>query len=107
MLILTQLEQRYEKSPATITVVEKETELPVSWEDFKTLDLQGENHKEALEAYYRHKDHSALRYLSKPNHWMAANASYTAGHDYSTFGDYKDLIVLLWFAAKDEQMKPT
>ena len=46
-----------------------------------------------------------LRYLSKPNPWMAANAAYVSGGEgtqsWSTFEEYKPLITMLWLAAKD------
>ena len=86
-------------------------ELPVSYADFIKLKLSENEKARALKAYYSNKDHTALRYLSKPNMWMHANASYvyvdSNNHSlkYSTFEDYQPLIALLYCAARDDNIE--
>lgn len=103
-----QLVQRYEANPAQITVNGAKLSLPLSWQEFNKLTLTSTQREEALKAYYQNADHTAWRYLSKPNSWMANDASYVLinpenrNERWSTFEEYKSLIVMLWCAAKDE-----
>jgi len=105
--------ERYELNPATITINDKKIVLPALWTDFQALHLSKESYAEALNAYFKHSDHTAWRYLSKPNPWMSPDASYVNGNPnnpnerWSTFGEYQSLIVMLWLAAMDETIKPT
>ncbi len=107
-----QLVARYTKNPASVMQRDKEIPLPVTWKDFQDLPLTETERAEALKAYYQHIDHTVLRYLSKPNAWMAPNASYVYVNPdrreerWATFEEYKGLIVLLWLAAQDEIMPP-
>src|SRR3990167_1512853 len=103
-----QLKARFLQNPATITMDDGSLkELPVLYADFIKLKLSENEKARALEAYYRHKDHTALRYLAKPNMWMHRNASYVYVDNnlrYSTFEEYQPLIALLYCAARDENI---
>ena len=104
-----QLKARFLQNPATITMYDGSLkELPVLYADFIKLKLSENEKARALEAYYRHKDHTALRYLAKPNMWMHRNASYVYVDNnslkYSTFEEYQPLIALLYCAARDENI---
>jgi len=107
--LLCQLESRYEKNPAFITRDNgQEIKLPLKWDDFEALQLSEPEKDRALKAYYQDNNHTAIRYLSKPNKWMAPNASHveenSAGERWSTFQEYKPLIALLYLGAQDEQI---
>ena len=106
-----QLKDNYRTSPAKIKMDNGAIlVLPLTWEEFQQLPLTMSERKCALKAYYKHTNHTALRYLSKPNHWMAINASYvevdSIHQDYrwSTFEEYKPLIALFYLAASDENI---
>ncbi len=103
------LKKRYIKNPATVLINGKSVSLPVDWSMFQNLNLQGDNLKNALTAYYQNKNHTALRYLSIPNPWINPNALYintnTQG-SHAIFRGLEELIILLWTAASDEQEKP-
>jgi hypothetical protein len=110
----TSLVSRYEAHPARITLKDgSEQVLPVSWEAFTDLALDELEYEAALKAYHQHMDHSAWRYLSKPNRWMHREAAYVnvnpnnTNERWSTFNEYQPLIVTLWLAAKDENSIPT
>jgi len=98
-----------EKNPAKISIEDRELTLPYDWAAFKALNLEGSERELALKAYYQHKDHSAWRYLSKPNPWMHRAASYVCvnpdnpAERWSTFKEYSSLISLLFLAAQDEE----
>jgi len=103
-----QLKARYAANPAFIQTGDGRTvDLPLDWNEWCRLSqtLNADTRERALQAYYQHKDHTALRYLSKPNPWIAANAAYVnrgeGGQGWSTFEEYKPLITMLWLAAKD------
>ncbi|MBS0358197.1 MAG: hypothetical protein JSS53_02835 [Proteobacteria bacterium] len=104
---------RYEKKPAMTTDVSESCALPVHWEEFQQLNLAEEGRKKALQTYYQHKDHTAWRYLLKPNPWMSRTAAYVevnpnnSDEHYSTFEEYQPLIVMLWLAASDKNVPPT
>ena len=83
----------------------------MSWKKFARIlpTLSQEEAKAAYQAYYQHKDHTAWRYLSKPNHWMHPHAGYVYISDdhqtrWSTFEEYQPLIALLFLGATDEQI---
>ncbi|MDP3704505.1 MAG: ankyrin repeat domain-containing protein, partial [Legionellaceae bacterium] len=108
-----QLNARYQVNPAHITLSNGgQKRLPVNWEDFNALRLSPKEKQLALNAYYQHKDHTALRYLTKPNRWMANDADYVerdphyAHLGWSTFESYKPLIVMLWLGAGDVNTPP-
>ncbi|STX61209.1 ankyrin repeat domain-containing protein [Legionella moravica] len=106
------LRTRYEAKPARITLHGKDLVLPLTWDAFQQLGLSGEARASALRAYYAHDVHTALRWILKPNPWMAANASFAegepeAGLGYAPFEGYSKEIVLLWAAATDEKAEPT
>ena len=102
------LESRYDAHPALLTLDNQEIiRLPMDWTSFNQLTLNPEEKARALTAYYQNKDHSAWRYLSKPNPWMAPNASYVYvnpdnhAERWSTFEEYQPLISMLYLAATD------
>ena len=65
-----------------------------------------------MEAYAKHADHTAWRYLSKPNAWMHEDAAYVEvdpnnpTERWSTFERYRDLISLCYVAAIDKEADP-
>jgi len=103
------LETRYKKNSATILVDGEAIPLPLDWPAFKALNLTDDKREMALRAYYQHKDHSAWRYLSKPNPWMHEAASYvyvnpdSPTERWSTFEEYLPLISVLFLAAADKE----
>ncbi len=108
------LTTRYAEEPAHILGGQGEwINLPQDWHAFKHLVLTEQQRSDALTAYHQHKDHTAWRYLLKPNPWMAEDASYVkvnpknAHEKWSTFEIYKPLISMLYFAAGDEGAPPT
>ncbi|MFN7096366.1 MAG: hypothetical protein ACK4PR_02215, partial [Gammaproteobacteria bacterium] len=107
------LADRYTAAPAVVTLMNgKELSLPVSWAEFEQLELTPAERELANKAYYKHKDHTALRWLSKPNRWMSPRASYVEvdsanqGLRYANLGGYEELIVTFMLAAIDEEIKP-
>jgi hypothetical protein len=99
--------ERYNENPATVLVNGKTISLPVEWDDFRKLNLKGEAYEQALIAYYKDDNHTALRYLSKPNHWMNERASYVnidpaTNERWSTFEEYQPLISMLYLGAFDK-----
>lgn len=106
-MLREQLRERYRANPARITLDGQARVVPLDWQEFQDMNLSGEALDEARKAYYQHPDHSALRWLLRPNPWMANNAAFVegdarTGHAYSTFGNFQDLVCLLWLAASDE-----
>ena len=110
--IMSELQQTltagYDAHPATIVRDNGQVlNLPKNWVDFKSISLNPEERRRALTSYYQHKEHTAFRYLSKPNPWMADNASYVNvnpqnHHErWSTFEGYQELISLMYLAATD------
>ena len=91
--------------------------LPLDYESFDafSLTLTGSERTQAYETYYRSVPHTVYRYLSRPNPWMATNASYvyvdtdSQGNSsrYSTFEEYIPLITLLYLAASDKRFNDT
>jgi hypothetical protein len=116
MQLRNNLEERYETYPARFKNKNGiEIKLPMDYASFKNIQKEllfdKEDIEEASKAYYQHKDHSAWRYLAKPNPWMSTQASYVYINDehterWSTFEDYQPLIALLWLAACDSTIKP-
>ncbi len=105
------LVSRYKANPARIRVAGNLIELPLDYASFAALNLQGEDLEQAHQAYYRHPEHSAWRYLSKPNPWMHAHASYVYISEdrrerWSTFEEYQSLIAMFYLAAIDETTSP-
>lgn len=100
--LYTQLKTRYTTHPARIQTGDGRTiDLPLDWGEWCELSktLSADTRGRALQAYYQHKEHTAWRYLSKPNPWMAENAAYVNRADtqsWSTFEEYKPLITMLW-----------
>lgn len=106
-----QLITRYEAYPAQVHTGDgRVIDLPTSWEEWRKIGstFSAETQENALQAYYKHKDHTALRYLSRPNDWLAPHALY-ADHinRCSTFEEYKPLITMLYLAARDKDIAPT
>lgn len=101
---------RYLQNPAKISLgtTEDHIDLPVQWAQFKDLRLSPAQHALALKAYYRHPDHTALRYLSDPNMWLHEKCDFLApGTRCSTFRHHEDLISVLYTAASDETTPAT
>ena len=104
---------RYEKKPAQFQTGDGRTvTLPATWDAWCALRTQfnADTQERALQAYAEHKDHSAWRYLEKPNPWMAEDAPYVnrnALGGYSTFEDYQSLIAMFFLAASDENTAPS
>jgi hypothetical protein len=103
--------ERYEAHPACLIMEGQTLNLPLGMDELKQLNLSENQYQEALKAYYRHKDHTAWRYLSKPNPWMHPEAAYVCVSDnrqerWSSFEDYLPLIAMLWLAAIDQEMQP-
>lgn len=108
-----QLKQRYKNNPAFI-VNEKQIRitLPMDFYTLQTLNFSKNEYQQALEAYYQHKDHTAWRYLQKPNPWIDPEAFYVylnvkTNERWSSFEEYQPLIALFWLAACDESIPPT
>ncbi len=108
--------ERYEAHPANITLESGQAcSLPAEWPAFQTLTLTTKEQDEALRAYYAHPDHTAWRYLSKPNPWLSPQAAYLTVHPgnaterWANFEEYQPLIAMLYLAAidKDPEMAPT
>jgi hypothetical protein len=108
-----QLIDRYKLNPARIIVNGRRVELPMFWKDFNELKLRAEDKVVALTAYYTNKNHTAWRFLLKPNPWLAKNASfvYPRGPNpsgkWSCYERYRCMIILYWLAAKDSTVAPT
>jgi len=105
------LAARYEAHPATFVRRGQICELPLQWTEFQALELNQEERSAALAAYAKHKDHTAWRYLSKPNPWMHPEAAYVnvnpATHEmWSTFEEYQPVICLYYLAAIDDKSPP-
>lgn len=103
----------YEKKPAVLLKDDgSNLNLPVAWDDFQQLILTAGEQERAMRAYYQNTNHSALRYLSKPNYWMHKEASYVYGdepnhpHRWSSYIEYEPLIALFWLAAQDKEFPP-
>jgi lipopolysaccharide biosynthesis glycosyltransferase len=116
--VITQLRDtviaRYQANPSKITLDDgKELTLPLQYSEFLELSLTQPKLERALKAYYQNKDHSAWRYLEKPNPWMHANASYVEVNPnnlqerWSTFQEYQPVIAMYFLAAGDETIPPT
>ncbi len=108
------LSARYAQEPARIPCGQGELiALPQDWQAFQALNLTPEQRGEALAAYRQHKDHTAWRYLLKPNPWMAMKASHVYVNPenrlekWSTFEEYEPLISMLYLAAIDQGIPPT
>lgn len=107
------LQQRYKENPASITTEDGTTlALPMTFAELEALKLNEIDYQKALIAYYQNKNHTAWRYLAKPNHWMHPDASYVyidtrTGMQWSTFEEYQPLIALFWLAAGDKYTTPT
>ena len=108
-----QLLERYSTNPAKISVDGNEIILPKTWEEFKALKLEPAAYEQALLAYYQNKDHTAWRYMLKPNPWVAEDAQYVEKNPgnpserYSSFEGYIPFILLMWLASQDENQPPT
>jgi len=86
--------------------------LPFEYEAFlKLVDEHDADIQKLSQIYYQNIYHSAWRYLTKPNPWMAPNASYVYINDdrterWSTFEEYQPFIAYLYLAAKDKSSPP-
>jgi hypothetical protein len=103
------LMQRYQDHPAIIRTGDgRDIPLALEFSEFKKLaqTLSADTGEKALKSYYQHPEHTAYRYLSKPNRWLNADARHVnrgADGSWSTFEEYEALIALMYLAAKDER----
>ena len=106
--LIALLINRYQQNPAIIQRSTQSLVLPLQYDDFNELPLSKEERELALIAYYKNIDHTAWRYLLRPNPWMAENAAFVTREAgigaWSTFEEYIPLIVLLYLAASDSSM---
>ncbi|CZG59613.1 TPA: hypothetical protein ACJ5DT_003113 [Legionella pneumophila] len=108
-----QLKERYMANPASIINEEGRTIiLPMDFEEFKQIKLSKKDYELALKSYFQNKNHTAWRYLAKPNPWMHPEAEYIyidklTSAKWSTFEEYQPLIAMLWLAATDKEAEPT
>ncbi|MDF1827779.1 MAG: hypothetical protein P1U39_05825 [Legionellaceae bacterium] len=106
------LKARYEGLPAKVVTENGHVlVLPFGWDDWCALssELSPNLRKQACEAYYQHEDHTAWRYLSKPNPWMAEDAPYVNRSNiggWSTFEKYQPLIAMFYLGVMDEEIQP-
>ena len=104
---------RYQQNPAKIKVKDQEIILPASWDEFQSLDLDEQSYQNALISYYKNQNHTAWRFLLKPNPWIAPNAAFIRVDEtnrslrWADFTNYRCLIALLYCAAIDHQTTPT
>lgn len=102
-----QLIARYNEHPASIVKTNgTPLTLPYDFSALSALNLAQADYQMALKAYYKHKEHTAWRYLLKPNPWLNERAVYTASIEnvpqpWSSFESYQALIAMLWLAAID------
>lgn len=108
------LVNRYSAEPAMILRDNgKKMVLPMEWKAFQALGLNRAEKGRALKAYYQNKNHTAWRYLAKPNEWMDSQASYVNmnpkdhSQKWSTFEEYQPLIAMLYLASTDANIPPT
>ncbi|VEG90956.1 ankyrin repeat domain-containing protein [Legionella spiritensis] len=113
-----QLRDLYEQRPelSSIDIDGELYALPFDWEDMRVFIethayMDGALEQQIYYVYLQNHYHSAYRYLSKPNRWMADNASYVyidqaSNTRWSTFEEYLPLIAYLWLAASDESRPP-
>ena len=112
--IISQLKQllasRYHSNPATLVQDDHRTiTLPIDWHQFQALALTAGERQRALVAYYQNKNHTALRFLSKPNPWIHPQAPFVMTSEqgqWASFEAYQDLICLFFLAACDERYAP-
>lgn len=109
----------YRDNPAQYIIVAEKSKkrtadvvvnLPLTMEEFRNLNLTPSERESALKSYYQHKVHTAIRYLSKPNHWMDPRALYVrfdGNGRFSSFEEYIHSISLFYLAAIDEEAAPT
>jgi hypothetical protein len=94
------LKTRYEAHPAQIIKSDGiRVDLPMSWPALQALNLNANDKALALRAYYEHSDHTAWRYLEKPNPWMSESAEYVQRsgiEGWAMFEGYQDLIALFF-----------
>jgi ankyrin repeat protein len=102
-----ELRRRYEEHPATISLQGSVIRLPFLYEDFQSLNLIPEEQAMALSAYYTHTEHTACRFLSKPNRWIHPEAEYVEVDPENphlrnaSFETYVPMICCFWRAAAD------
>jgi hypothetical protein len=106
------LVERYEATPAMFIHEGQTCVLPLQWSAFQALEFNQDEKSMAMEAYAKHKDHTAWRYLLKPNPWMHPEAAYVnvnpeTFEKWSTFEEYQPVICLYYLAAIDSEIAPT
>ncbi len=109
------LEEKYLADEASRTIIlnSESYQLPFEWSElqtfFKEHKVTSKQRQSILEIYYKNNNHTAYRYLSKPNRWMSDNAGYVNSNRdgrWSTFEEYQTLIAYLWVAANDVNHPP-
>lgn len=107
-----QLMERYLANPIRLMIQGEIITLPLDWKSFSACSLTSAARQEALVAYYKHTDHTALRYLSRPNNWLSPQADYVEATGFNRsergaiFEGYILLMVTLWSASVDETIPP-
>ncbi len=108
----TTLATIYVNSPAQIEVDGQTITLPLYFNELTQLNLKPGDYQNALKAYYQHKAHTVLRYLSIPNHWIHPDASYVCTDPsnrrlkYADFQGYKPVIAMYYLAVVDKSIPP-
>ncbi len=101
------LRARYLSSPAVIEIDGRTQDLPFSFEVFQGLALSVADRERALKAYFSHTDHTAYRFLSKPNFWIHPRAQYVEvdprdpSQRSAYFENYIPMICSFWLATQD------
>lgn len=104
---------RYQAQPAILQIQGRAIPLPYDWQALMRLDFNLQQQQDALKAYFQHPDHSAWRYLLKPNPWVNMRAQHVEVNPsntqqrWSSFTNYQPLIVILWLAALDDTVAAT
>ncbi len=107
------LRERYQTTPAMLLLDDEKTvksvALPCDFADLQKTGYLTKYPEKVYAAYAENPCHTALRYLSKPNHWMHPNAEYIStdpknGDKWSCFEYYEELISYLFLAAGDESI---
>jgi len=104
------LRSRYQENPAIFRFPTFTYPLPLEWNEFQDLEFSQHDHNkdEAIKAYAQNKDHTALRFLSAPNHLMHPLAEFINRKEMrALFVEYQLQICLFYLAAIDTESIPT
>ena len=105
---------RYKANPSKVIIKNKEITLPLTIKELlATHKLTRNEFNMCLTAYFKHKTHTAWRYLLKPNPFISYEASFVnfdplkPWNRWSTFDEYQPLILMFWLAATDKDTPVT